>query len=108
MKTTLPEAPSEKLLKEFESVVAEAEHLIQSISEATSDKAGSVRTSVEAGLAATRDRLGRIRTQVVDQASGAARATDDYVQENPWQVIGVAAAAGVLAGLAAGHFIARR
>jgi ElaB/YqjD/DUF883 family membrane-anchored ribosome-binding protein len=108
MKNTLPEAPSEKLLSEFESVVTEAQSLIQSISEATSDKAGSVRTSVEAGLAATRDRLGRIRSQVVDQATGAARATDEYVQDNPWQVIGVAAAVGVLAGLAAGIFIARR
>jgi len=108
MKTTLPEVPTERLLKEFESVVSEAEHLIQSISDATSEKAGGMRASVEAGLAATRDRLGKIRSQVVDQATDAARATDDYVQENPWQVIGVAATIGVLAGLAAGIFIARR
>lgn len=108
MKTTRPQAPSQKLIHDFESVVTEAENLIKSISDATSEKAGGVRTSVEAGLAATRDRLGKIRSQVVDQATGAARATDDYVQENPWQVIGVAAAVGVLAGLAAGIFIARR
>jgi ElaB/YqjD/DUF883 family membrane-anchored ribosome-binding protein len=108
MKITQPTIPTERLLTEFESVVAETEHLIRSISDATSDKAGGMRASVEAGLAATRERLGKIRTQVVDQATGAARATDDYVQENPWQVIGAAAAIGVLAGLAAGILLARR
>ena len=29
----------------------------------------------------------------------AARATDDYVHDNPWQAIGVAAAVGFLVGL---------
>ena len=29
----------------------------------------------------------------------AARVTDDYVHDNPWQAIGIAAAVGVLVGL---------
>jgi ElaB/YqjD/DUF883 family membrane-anchored ribosome-binding protein len=37
-------------------------------------------------------------------AHAAARVTDDYVHDNPWQAIGVAAAVGFLAGL----LIARR
>ena len=36
--------------------------------------------------------------QAVDQAKAAARATDDYVHDNPWQAIGVAAAVGFLVG----------
>jgi ElaB/YqjD/DUF883 family membrane-anchored ribosome-binding protein len=35
----------------------------------------------------------------MDQARDAARATDDYVHDNPWQAIGVAAAVGFLVGL---------
>ena len=34
-----------------------------------------------------------------DQAKAAARVTDDYVHDNPWQAIGVAAAVGFVVGL---------
>ena len=108
MKEAQADVPSEKLIKEFESVVAEAEQLIKSIANASSDKVGAVRASVEQGLAAAGDRLAKIRAESIDQASAAARATDDYVQENPWRAIGVAAAVSALAGLVAGLLIARR
>ena len=35
----------------------------------------------------------------MDRAKDAARATDDYVHDNPWQAIGVAAVVGFVAGL---------
>jgi ElaB/YqjD/DUF883 family membrane-anchored ribosome-binding protein len=35
----------------------------------------------------------------VDRARAAARYTDDYVHDNPWRSIGVAAAVGFLVGL---------
>jgi ElaB/YqjD/DUF883 family membrane-anchored ribosome-binding protein len=35
-----------------------------------------------------------------ESARAAARVTDDYVRDNPWQAIGIAAAVGFLAGLA--------
>ena len=35
----------------------------------------------------------------MDRAKDAAKATDDYVHENPWQAIGIAAAVGLVAGL---------
>jgi ElaB/YqjD/DUF883 family membrane-anchored ribosome-binding protein len=40
-----------------------------------------------------------IEGEAVDQAKRAARATDDYVHDNPWQAIGIAAAVGMLLGL---------
>jgi ElaB/YqjD/DUF883 family membrane-anchored ribosome-binding protein len=40
----------------------------------------------------------------VGETAAAARATDDYVRENPWQAVGVA----VLAGIALGLLISRR
>ena len=106
--TTQPEVPNEKLIKEFESVVSEAENLIKSIANAGSDKVSGMRANVEQGLAAVGDRLATIREQAVGQATDAARATDDYVQENPWQAIGFAAGIGALAGLVAGLLISRR
>ena len=35
----------------------------------------------------------------MDRAKAAARATDEYVRDNPWQALGVAAAVGFLIGL---------
>jgi ElaB/YqjD/DUF883 family membrane-anchored ribosome-binding protein len=60
------------------------------------------------GLAAAGERIARLRTDALAQASAATTATDDYVQDNPWQAIGIAAAVAALAGLAAGLWIARR
>ena len=108
MKQIHVDIPSDKLVKEFESAVSEAESLIRSIANASSEKVGSMRANVEQGLAAAGDRLAKIREQAVGQATDAARATDDYVQENPWQSIGIAAGVGVFAGLVAGLLIARR
>jgi ElaB/YqjD/DUF883 family membrane-anchored ribosome-binding protein len=47
----------------------------------------SARTSVEEGV-----------EKIVDTTTGAAKATDEYVQENPWRVIGVAAVACLVLG----------
>ena len=108
MKQMHVDIPSDKLVKEFESVVAEAESLIKSIANASSDKVGSMRASVEQGLSAAGDRLAKIREQAVIQATDAARATDQYVQENPWRVIGAAAGVAAVAGLVVGILISRR
>jgi ElaB/YqjD/DUF883 family membrane-anchored ribosome-binding protein len=40
-----------------------------------------------------------IQTEVVAKTKAAARATDEYVHENPWRSIGFAASLGVVVGL---------
>jgi ElaB/YqjD/DUF883 family membrane-anchored ribosome-binding protein len=42
--------------------------------------------------------LQEIEGQAVDRAKAAACATDDYVHDNPWQAIGIAAAVGIVVG----------
>ena len=37
--------------------------------------------------------------RAVDRAKAAARVTDDYVRDNPWQALGAAAALGFLIGV---------
>ena len=98
----------ERLLDEFNSVIAETEQLLKSVANAGSDKAGNFKAGIEEGLAAAGERLAQIREESMKQAGAAARATDEYVHDNPWRVIGVAAGVGVLAGLVAGLLIARR
>ena len=108
MSHTQTEVTKERLYGEFEAVVAETEQLLKSIAGASGDKAVALKASVEQGLAAASERLARIREASLSQAGAAARATDEYVHDNPWRAVGFVAAAGTLAGLIAGLMIARR
>jgi ElaB/YqjD/DUF883 family membrane-anchored ribosome-binding protein len=108
MNPTPSDVTKEKLLQEFNTVIAETEQLLKSVAGAGSLKAGALKTSVEQGLAAASDRLARIREESLSQATAAARATDEYVQGNPWRAVGLAAALAGITGLIAGLLIARR
>jgi ElaB/YqjD/DUF883 family membrane-anchored ribosome-binding protein len=108
MNPTPVEVTKEKLFQEFTTVVAETEQLIKSVAGAGTDKAGAIKANVEQNLAAAGERLARIHEDAMTQARAAARATDEYVQGNPWRSVGIVAAAATLAGLAAGMLIARR
>ena len=55
--------------------------------------------SVAARRSAAKLRLQELQGEAVDRAKDAARFTDDYVHDNPWTAIGVAAAIGFVAGL---------
>jgi ElaB/YqjD/DUF883 family membrane-anchored ribosome-binding protein len=108
MKAIAPDATKEKLLNEFNTVLAETEQLLTSVANASSDKAGALKANLEQGLASAGERLARIRDASREQAVAAARATDAYVQESPWRAIGIAAALAAAIGLAAGLLISRR
>jgi len=89
----------EKLVDDFGSMLNEAEELMKRASTETGDRARDLRSQVEAKLLAAKLRLQELQGDAVDGAKAAARVTDDYVHDNPWQAIGVAAAVGFLAGL---------
>jgi ElaB/YqjD/DUF883 family membrane-anchored ribosome-binding protein len=40
---------------------------------------------------------------MADKAKAVARATDDYVHDNPWKAVGIAAGIGLFAGLLIGR-----
>jgi ElaB/YqjD/DUF883 family membrane-anchored ribosome-binding protein len=50
-----------------------------------------------------RVRLDDAEAVLVDKTKLAARATDDFVKENPWQAVGIAAGIGVLLGIIIGR-----
>ena len=89
----------EKLVDDFSAVLAEAEDLLKRASNETGERAKDLRSQVEAKLLAAKLRMQEIEGEAVDRARVAARITDDYVHDNPWQAIGVAAAVGILLGL---------
>jgi ElaB/YqjD/DUF883 family membrane-anchored ribosome-binding protein len=89
----------EKLVDDFGAMLNEAEDLLKRAGSETGEKARDLRSQVEAKLLAAKLRLQELEGQAVDRAKAAAQATDDYVHDNPWLAIVVAAGVGFVAGL---------
>jgi ElaB/YqjD/DUF883 family membrane-anchored ribosome-binding protein len=89
----------EKLMADFNAVVADAEQLLKSVASEGGDKAQVLRAKAEENLKVAKARLLDIEGQLEQKAKEAAKLTEDYVQEHPWQTLGIAAAIGVLVGL---------
>ena len=89
----------DKMVGEFSTVINEAEDMLKRAANETGEKAKDLRAQVEAKLLAAKLQLQELQGAAADRAKEAARATDDYVHDHPWQSIGVAAAIGFVAGL---------
>jgi ElaB/YqjD/DUF883 family membrane-anchored ribosome-binding protein len=93
------ESSRAKLVDDFAAVLAEAEEMLKRAAAETGDTARDLRSQVETKLLRAKLSLQELEGQAVDRAKAAARAPDDYVHDNPWQAIGIAAAVGVVVGL---------
>lgn len=94
---------TEKLMSDLRLVVADAEDLLRATAGQVGDEAHEVRAKVEASLARARDGLHQLQDAALSKAKEAGRQADDYVHENPWRSIGVAAGIGLLVGLLIGR-----
>jgi ElaB/YqjD/DUF883 family membrane-anchored ribosome-binding protein len=92
-------AAREKLTEDLAVVLTDAEDLLKRAATESGEKARDLRSQVETNLLKAKLKLQEIEGQAVDQAKAAARATNEYVHENPWPTIGVAAAIGLAIGL---------
>ena len=89
----------DKLVDDFAAVLGEAEEMLKRAANETGDKARDLRSQVETKLLRAKLSLQEIEGQAIDKAKVAARATDDYVHDKPWQAVGIAAAVGIVVGL---------
>ncbi len=94
----------EKLAADLKVVVADAEELLRATASQAGEKVGVARERIQASLAQARVKLAEAERAVLDQTKIAAKATDEYVRQNPWQAVGV----GALIGFLLGALISRR
>lgn len=85
-------------------VIDEAEAFVASTAEMGEDKLVDIRKGLENDLELARAHLANLESGLKDKAID----VDDYVHANPWQAIGVAAGAGVVAGVVVGAMAFRR
>jgi ElaB/YqjD/DUF883 family membrane-anchored ribosome-binding protein len=101
---TETEVNTDKLIEDLKVVIRDAEALIKATAAQTGDKIQEVRSRAEESLARAKVRLTEAEAEAMKQAREVADATEEYVRENPWQSIGIAAGVGLLLGV----LIARR
>ena len=93
------EVSKEKLMQDLRVVVADAEELLRATAGQAGEKVAAARERIQENLAAAKVRLAVAQDAVVAKTKQAARATDDYVHENPWKAVGIAAGAGLIVGM---------
>ncbi len=99
----LTAAQTDKLLADLRLVVADAEELLRTTAGQAGEGAAELRAKVQASLARAREGLADAQDAALEKAKAAGRAADDYVHENPWRSIGIAAGFGLVVGLLIGR-----
>jgi len=89
----------QKLVADLKVVVADAEELLRATASQAGEKVAAARERIQASLATAKVKLTEAERALLEKTKVAARATDDYVRENPWQAVGIAAAVGLVLGV---------
>lgn len=93
------EGSKDKLVRDLKTVVDDANALLKEVADSSSEQFAAARTKVAAGLADARAKLVETQGLISGKACRAADCSLQYVTENPWKVVGLAAAGGLLVGL---------
>jgi ElaB/YqjD/DUF883 family membrane-anchored ribosome-binding protein len=64
---------------------------------------GELRERIQDRLRDAKIRIADAEAALVDKTKAAARATDDFVHENPWRAVGISAGVGLLLGIIIGR-----
>lgn len=89
----------EAFIEKVKESLDDAEKLLREAADSTGDKAHELREKAMESLRRTRVALHDTHYAVLERGREAARATDDYVHDNPWQSVGLAGLTGLLVGL---------
>ena len=91
------EVSKEKLMQDLRVVVADAEELLRATAGQAGEKVSAARERIQENLA--KQRLAVAQDAVVARTKEAAKVTDEYVHENPWKAVGIAAGVGLVIGM---------
>jgi ElaB/YqjD/DUF883 family membrane-anchored ribosome-binding protein len=89
---------------EVSNLVADVQDLLSRLAHVADPEVARVRARVEQALATAKRALADGTDRVQRQAKNAVSVGDLYVRDNPWQAVGIAAAAGFVVGV----LVARR
>jgi ElaB/YqjD/DUF883 family membrane-anchored ribosome-binding protein len=93
----------DKLRDDLRVLAGDMEQLLKATASQTGQHMAQVRARAEESLQAAKLRIAEAQESALVRTRAAGRATDAYVRENPWQVVAIAAVAGLALGLVLGR-----
>jgi ElaB/YqjD/DUF883 family membrane-anchored ribosome-binding protein len=91
--------PMDSLADDLNAVLAQADALLARAQTEGADGAKQIQAQVEEKLAQAKAQLQSLEGEAAEKARAMKQATEAYVQTNPWQSIGIAAAVGFVLGV---------
>jgi len=89
----------EKLVNDLRNLVGDAEELLKATASQAGEKIGVARQKIEQSLIEGKKALADAEKTLIAKSKECAEIADDYVRENPWTAVGVAAGVGLVLGL---------
>lgn len=89
----------DKLMSDLRVVISDAEEVLRMTADQAGESAADLRSRVQNRMNQAKDDLVRLQEVAIARAKAAGLATDEFVHENPWKSIGIAAGVGVVVGL---------
>ncbi|WP_415032998.1 DUF883 family protein [Azonexus sp.] len=96
-------ASKEKLVSDLKVVISDTEELLRATTGVAGEKVSELRERLGVRLRDAKERVLDLEQAVVDKTKACARATDDFVHDQPWKAVGVAAALGLALGVLIGR-----
>jgi ElaB/YqjD/DUF883 family membrane-anchored ribosome-binding protein len=90
---------ADKLMEDLRLVVTDAEELLRATAGQAGEKVAAARARAEESIDAAKARIAQAGYAAAAQTRIAASQADDYVHDNPWTAVGVAAAVGLIVGV---------
>ncbi len=98
--TSVPgDVSKEKLMQDLQLVVSDAEELLRATAGQAGEKVSAARERIQDSLTSAKARLAVAEEAMMEKTREAARATDEYVHDNPWRAVGIAAGVGLVVGM---------
>jgi ElaB/YqjD/DUF883 family membrane-anchored ribosome-binding protein len=83
---------------EFKNFLSDVEDLVKQATQLTGEELARAQEKLNARIVAAKESVSDVGAAVSDRARSAAQVTNEYVHEQPWKVISIGAAFGLLLG----------
>jgi ElaB/YqjD/DUF883 family membrane-anchored ribosome-binding protein len=93
----------DKLVQDLKIIAVDFEEMLKFVASGAVDKAAGARERMQDNLHKAKVKLAEAEDAVIQKAKQTAHVTDEYVHENPWRAVGIAAGVGLVIGLLIGR-----
>jgi ElaB/YqjD/DUF883 family membrane-anchored ribosome-binding protein len=100
---TDPQTSRDKIKGDLKTIMSDMDDYLRATASQTGEKIGAIRERLQEHMQRAKVRLADTTEIVVDKTKEAAKATDEYVHDNPWRAVGIAAGVGLIIGMLIGR-----